>query len=164
MLTKEQRQAVMDEYMAETRANMVVPRDFIEWLRPQTDHPAHPHFFAKSDDDAAMEYRLALFRQFAAGLRIKVKVEYSEPVTQNVSVVVREFPAYISPVGSRKSGGGYVPMVPEYGPALDELLRQGAQSLQSWLRRYAGAFEKAGVDLTPITEIAGQIEARVDAA
>lgn len=164
MLTKDQRQSVIDEYMADTRVNMVVPRDFIEWLRPKEDHPAHSHFFAKSDEEAAQEYRLALFRQFASGLRISVRVEYSQPETREVSVNVREFPAYVSPASTRKSGGGYIPVVPEEAAAMQEVRRQGAVALRSWLARYRGAYEMTGVDLSPIEEIAAQILGGVEAA
>lgn len=162
-LDKGQRQAVMDEYMAATGANMVKPRDFLAWLSPQTDHVAWPWFFAVTDEDAALAWRVAKFRQFAAGLRIHAEVHYSNPVTQEVSVKVTRLPAYVSPLAGRAHGGGYVrnDASPE---ALEELRSQGGVALRAWLKRYRGAFEAAGVDLSPVDEIAGSAVAGVVAA
>ena len=158
-MNREQRQAVIDEYMAETGEPRVIPARFIEWLRPQHNHIAHRHFFAKSEEDAAQEYRVALFRQFASGLRISVKVEVTDPVTSNVSVIVRQFPAMISPVVNRRAGGGYVAFDHSDPAAFAELRRQGARAMQSWLQRYRDAFE--GIDLGAIEEIAASQDASV---
>ena len=60
------------------------------------------------DSVAARNWRIDKARQMASGLRIVVK---QEDVTQSevISIKVTEYPAYISPVATRKSGGGYEP-------------------------------------------------------
>ena len=149
----QERQAVIDEYMSATEESSIVPSAFIEWLWPKGNHPAHAYFFAKSDEDAAMEYRLSRFRQFANGLRITVKVNYTDPVTSVVTVLPREFPALISAVAGRRSSGGYEPFDPSDPEAMAELQRQGSASMRSWLARYRGAFEAVGFDLSPLEKI-----------
>lgn len=159
-LNKDQRQAAIDEYLAETRQNMVKAHQFIAWLRPQEDHPAWPWFFAITDEDAATAFRVQQFRRFANGLRIHAEVHYSDPVTQEVSVRVEKLPAYVSPLAGRAHGGGYVrnDASPE---ALEELRMQGGVHLRGWLKRYRVAFEAAGVDLSAVEEIAGATVAGV---
>lgn len=157
--TKKDRQRIIDAYLSETGKNMFVPGEFIDWLSGQSDHEAYPWFFAKSDGEAAREYRIGLARQMASGLRITVQP--SEAKGSVVSLTVREYPAYVSPVAGRKAGGGYERFDPEDEAALAELKRQAVTSLNSWLRRYAGAVEESGVDVTPIKEIAALIEGRV---
>lgn len=157
--TKQDRQRIIDAYLSETGKNMFVPGEFIDWLSGQSDHEAYPWFFTKSDGEAAREYRIGLARQMASGLRITVQP--SEAKGSVVSLTVREYPAYVSPVAGRKAGGGYERFDPEDAAALAELQRQAVVSLNSWLRRYAGAVEESGVDVTPIKEIAALIEGRV---
>ena len=156
-MNKNERQAVIDEYLEQTGSDTVVPREFIDWMRPRTNHPAHRYFFARSDEEAAMEYRLSLFRQFASGLRVSFKVKYTDPVSTKVKIEVREFPALISPVAGRKGGGGYERFDPKSAASMSELQRQGAQALQSWLARYRGAAEAAGADVKPIEEIVAHL-------
>ena len=154
--TKADRQRIIDGYLSETGRNMFVPGEFIDWLADNQDHEAHPWFFAKDDASAARVYRIGLARQMASGLRVVAEVSTTQ--AKVVQIVVREFPAYVSPVASRKSGGGYEPFDPKDEAAMAELRRQGAVALQSWLRRYRGAFE--GVDLSAVEEIAAS-EGRV---
>lgn len=161
MLSKEQRQAVLDDYLARTRVNIVNPRDFLEWLRPQEDNPAHSYFFAKSDDEAAREYRVWQFRQFANGLRVSVKVEYTAPKESKVRVAVREYPAFVSPTGTRHDGGGYVPVSVKDEALMADLRRQGATALTAWLRRYRGAFEMADIDVSAVEEIVAKVNGGV---
>ena len=92
----------------------------------------------------------------ASGLRIVAEVSTAPAAGSVVQITVREFPAFVSPVASRKSGGGYEPFDPSDVAAMDELRRQGAVALRSWLARYRGAFN--GVDLTVIEEIAAQAD------
>jgi hypothetical protein len=152
-MNREERQAVIDEYIAETGEASVVPAAFIEWLRPRKNHLAHGWFFAKSDADAAFEYRMLRFRQFANGLRITVQVTYSDPVTSKVTLIPREFPAMVSPVAGRRAGGGYQAFDPSDPALMAELRRQGATAMRAWLARYRGAYEAAGVDLAPLEQI-----------
>jgi hypothetical protein len=157
--TKQDRQRIIDAYLSETGKNMFVPGEFIDWLSGQPDHEAYPWFFAKNDTEAAREYRIGLARQMASGLRITMRI--NEAKGSVVNLTVREYPAYVSPMAGRKSGGGYERFDPEDEAALAELKRQAVTSLNSWLRRYAGAVEEGGVDVTPIKEIVSQIEGHV---
>lgn len=152
--TKADRQRIIDGYFHETGENMFVPSAFIDWLADQPEHEAYGWFYGKDDATAAREYRIGMARQMASGLRIVAEVSTTK--AQVVQIAVREFPAYVSPVASRKSGGGYEPFDPKDSAAMDELRRQGVVALRSWLDRYRGAF--AGVDLTTIEEIAAQAD------
>lgn len=157
--TKKDRQRIIDGYLSETGKNMFVPGEFIDWLSGQSDHEAYPWFFAKSDGEAAREYRISLARQMASGLRISV--QDSEAKGSVVNLTVREYPAYVSPASGRKGGGGYERFDPEDAAALAELQRQAATALNSWLRRYEGAVSEGGIDVSPIKEIMTQIEGHV---
>ena len=154
--TKADRQRIIDGYLAETGRNMFNAAEFIDWLGEQPEHEAYEWFYAKDDASAAREYRIGLARQMASGLRIVAEVSTAPQKGKVVQIAVREFPAYVSPVATRKAGGGYEPFDPQDGAAMAELRRQGAVALRSWLARYRGAFE--GVDLTKIEEIAAQAD------
>jgi hypothetical protein len=156
-MNQQERQAVIDEYISETGENFVVPAAFIEWLRPKNNHPAHGWFFSKPDADAALEYRMLRFRQFANGLRITVQVSYSDPVSTLVKLIPREFPAMVSPVSGRQNGGGYQAFDPNDSALMEELRRQGVTAMRSWLARYRGAFEAIGVDLSPLEKIGSPV-------
>jgi hypothetical protein len=144
------RQAIIDGYLIETGRNMFSAAEFIDWLEGQPDHEAHEWFFGMGDAEAARQHRIALARRMASGLRIVAKVETKQ--ARVVQITEREYPAYVSPVASRKHGGGYERFDPKDGASMDELRRQGRTALQSWLDRYRGAF--ADADLTALEEIA----------
>lgn len=161
--TSKDRQRIIDDYLTGTGRNMFHAGEFIDWLSTQKKHEAYPWFFSKTDGEAAREYRIGLARQMASGLRIKVQpVEQKKGNVTNLRV--REYPAYVSPVKGRQSGGGYERFDPKDEFALAELRRQAAASLSSWLRRYGAAIEDSGVDLTPLKETASVIEGRVVSA
>jgi hypothetical protein len=88
----------------------------------------------------------------ASGLRIVV--QDSAPEDQVVSITVREYPTFISPVKLRKSGGGYERFDPDSEDSQRELRRQAATALATWLSRYRGCAENFGLNLTAIEEIA----------
>lgn len=160
--TSKDRQRIIDEYLAATGKNQFIPSEFIDWLSTQKDHEAYPWFFSKDDAEAAREYRIGLARQMASGLRISAQVSEAKP--KSVSVSVREYPALVSPVSGRKTGGGYEPFHPDDPAMVAELRRQGAQALRSWLNRYRGVMESGGTDVSSIEKIAAQIEGSVVAA
>ncbi|CAB4167206.1 hypothetical protein UFOVP858_19 [uncultured Caudovirales phage] len=147
--TKE-RQRIVDEYLQATGRNMFVPGEFVDWLKGQPKHEAYPWFYGMTDGDAARQWRIDLARRMASGLRIVVRDE--EPETS--TIVVREYPAFVSPVDGRKDGGGYAPFDPRSEIDQAELRRQAAVSLTSWLNRYRGCAENIGVDVSPLEEIA----------
>lgn len=153
--TKRDRQKIIDDYLQESGANMFNAAEFIDWLSGKPDHQAYPWFFAKDDEAAAREYRIGLARQMASGLRIIAKVS-TVGESNVVHIVTHEYPAYVSPMAGRRSGGGYEPFNPEDAEHIAELQRQGARALRSWLDRYASVF--AQYDLTSIEIIAGQAE------
>lgn len=159
--TKADRQRIIDGYLASTGRNMFHAGEFIDWLSEQSDHEAYSWFFAKDDSEAAREYRIGLARRMASGLRITTQVSTAPKKGSVVSLTVRELPAYVSPMSARKGGGGYVPVDPQDEVALSEIRRQGATALRSWLRRYGGAMEESGIDVSQIEEIASKIDGRV---
>lgn len=150
---KKERQKIIDDYLAETGRNIFVPGEFIDWLSGQKRHLAYPWFFSKSDKEAAREHRIWMARQMASGLRITSRSEDVGGAV--VSVTVREYPAFVSPMGGRKSGGGYEPFDPSDGAQIAELRRQGIVALQSWLNRYGGVFGKTA---DPVRQIVDGIE------
>jgi hypothetical protein len=144
------RQRIIDGYLAATGRNLFQPREFVEWLADKPDHEAYPIIFAKSDGEAALEYRIDIARRMAAGLR--VTVTHSETVNRVVQVTTREYPAYVSPMAHRRGGGGYQPFSEEDHMA--ELRAQGRVALRGWLERYRGAFEADGVGLSGVEALA----------
>ncbi|WP_270374988.1 hypothetical protein [Marinicauda sp. Alg238-R41] len=154
--TKADRQRIIDGYLGATGRNQFVPGEFVDWLSGQPDHEAYGWFFGKDDAEAAREYRIDLARQMASGLRIVSQV--SSARSTRMKVATREFPALISPVAGRKGGGGYTSFDPHDTGDRSELLRQGAVSLRSWLNRYRGAAEMAGVNVSQIETIIAKIE------
>lgn len=157
------RRAIIDGYLADTGQNVFDPGEFVDWLSERPDHEAYAWFFAKDDATAAREYRIEMARKMAAGLRITVRVE--QPAQGKVvKVSERSYPAFISPVAGRRAGGGYQPFDPNDPASLEELRRQGLVALASWVERYAGAFEAAGVDCDPIRQIAAASADRVASA
>lgn len=152
-LTKKDRQRIIDDYLSKSGRNMFVPAEFVDWLQERPEHEAYEAFFGTTDAVAAREYRTQMARKMASGLRIVARQEDARKAAV-VSISVREYPAFVSPVAGRKTGGGYEPFDPDNAAQLAELVEQGRASLRGWLARYRGAFEEAGVDLSDIEKIA----------
>ena len=159
--TSKDRQRIIDEYLSATGRNMFVPGEFVDWLSGQPDHEAYDWFFGQGDEEAARNYRITMARKMASGLRITAKVTATPDKGNPVSVKVREFPAMISPIHGRKHGGGYELFDPKDDKSQEELRQQAAASLRSWLSRYRGVAEHAGVNVGPIEEIATALSGRV---
>lgn len=149
---KSERQRIIDDYLAATGKNMFVAAEFVDWLQDYPDHEAFPIFFSKDDHSAAREYRIGLARRMASGLRIVARVSTAPTEAQVVSLTVREFPAYHSPMGGRRSGGGYVRTDPDDPAHIAELRRQGLVSLKAWLCRYGGTFGDAAAPVHEMIE------------
>lgn len=158
-----ERQRVVDAYLNASGRNQFVPREFLAWLRERPDHPAHPVFFGMDDVDAAQAWREGRVRHWVSGLRIAVRMADAGP-SAVAGVVVRELPAMVSPAAGRSAGGGYAPVDPSDPAMLAELRRQAAGALDSWLGRYAGVTELAGVDTMPIREIGAHLAGGVAVA
>jgi hypothetical protein len=147
---KKERQRIVDEYLQATGRNMFVPGEFVDWLADQPEHEAYEWFYALEDSEAARQYRIDLARRMASGLRIVV----SDTDAVTSTIVVREYPAYVSPVAARKMGGGYAPFDPRSEIDQAELRRQAATSLAAWLNRYRGCAENIGLDVGPLEAVA----------
>ena len=72
--TKNDRQAVIDDYLNQTGRNSYVPSEFIDWLRDKPDHKVYDLFFGMSDVEMADKHRENIARRFASGLRITIKI------------------------------------------------------------------------------------------
>ena len=150
---KKDRQRIVDGYLQETGRNMFVPGEFVDWLADQPEHEAYEWFYALEDGEAARQYRIDLARRMASGLR--VVISDTDAVTS--TIVVREYPAYVSPVAARKMGGGYAPFDPRSEIDQAELRRQAAVSLTSWLNRFRGCAENVGMDMEPLERVAAAL-------
>ena len=146
------RQKIIDGYLSITGRNMFIPGEFVDWLADQPSHEAYEWFFGMGDDEAARQHRIGMARRMASGLRIASQAQETKATV--VSITTRDYPAFVSPISSRKSGGGYEPVDPEDEQQITELRRQGASALRGWLARYRGAFEHVGIDLSGIEEVA----------
>ena len=153
--TKRDRQKIIDGYLQDSGENMFSASGFVDWLSERPDHQAYSWFFAKDDEAAAREYRIGLARQMASGLRIVSNVS---TVTEAnvVQIITHEYPAYVSPMAGRRTGGGYERFDPEDAEHIAELQRQGARAQRSWLDRYASVF--SDYDLQVIEAIAERAE------
>jgi hypothetical protein len=151
------RQAIIDEYLNDTGANSFMPKDFLEWLRERPTHRAYALFFSADDEEAAEQFRLQLVRQFIAGLRIKVAVSTAPSEAKQVNVTV-SMPAYISPVGNRRGGGGYIATDINDPETMREMARQAATDLRRVLERHDGIGKLSGIDMSPLAALASMFD------
>lgn len=159
---KKERQRIIDEYLAASGRNMFIPHEFVDWLGGQPEHEAYDWFYGIDDAEAARQHRIQMARQMASGLRIVV--QDSAPKDQVVSINVREYPAFVSPMGLRKKGGGYERFDPHSEESQRELRRQAATAMAAWLSRYRGCVEKFGLDMQPLEHIVEMLREVKDAA
>jgi hypothetical protein len=152
---KKERQKLIDEYLIESGHNLFVPHEFVDWLGGQPDHRAYDWFYGMGDAETARQHRIQLARQLASGLRIVV--QDSVTTDQVVSMNVKEYPTFISPVALRKNGGGYQRFDPYNVESQEELRRQAATALASWLSRYRGCAENFGLDLSSLESITEEL-------
>ena len=145
---KKQLQQFIDDYLAETGENQFVPSAFVAWLGGKPQHPLHALVFSKTNDEAAFAWRVDYVRRLTSGLRITVKIE--ETKRRVTSVVVRQFPAMVSPVAGRRLGGGYSAFDPNDAESVAELVRQGLSALNSWVGRFGDVFDHAKIDISAI--------------
>ena len=147
-----ERQKIVDRYLNETGKNQYVPAEFCAYLKDKPNHPAYAYIYGSDNDEAANKWRVYLATQFVSGLKLVV----SEQVVTGAesSFVVKEYPALISPVSHRKSGGGYHHYDPESEQDQEELRTQAARSLTAWINKYRSIVHDQGIDLTQIEEIA----------
>lgn len=154
---KQTRQRYIDEYLNATGRNTFIPGEFVDWLQGQPEHDLFKAFFGKGDEHAAREHRIHLARGMASGLRLTVSHETVDE-KKVVTVVSREYPAFVSAVAHRKDGGGYVPFDAGDDAMQAELRRQAATALRSWLGRYRGVAEAGGISLAGIEAVATALD------
>ena len=149
--SKKTKQRIIDDYLQPRQARTCLSRrsSLIGWLIILIMKPTR---LSGRDDELLNEAKLDLARRFASGLRIVAKTEVIESEVRRIKVT--EYPAYISPVTTRRQGGGYEPFDPESEESQAELRRQAGVQLAAWLNRYRGAAEHIGLDMTPIEEMA----------
>ena len=162
-----EKQNIIDGYLNDTGRDLFVPAEFLDWLRDNEGHPCYGLFFGRDDADLAWEYRKDMVRNWVSGLRLRIRVEHKPTdKSKTVKVTEREWPAMISPSSLRRNGGGYYGVNLDDPDHLDELSRQAAASLESWLERNGGIAEMKGCDLAMIKETVGLLRcyARVSTA
>jgi hypothetical protein len=140
--TKERRQEIIQEFAVRHNGNYN-PRIFLEEVeRVGPLHPAHG-WFEWDADKAAFEHKLWQAREFAKGLRVTFQVE-EVGQTKPVRIRQTETPLVISPIATRRDGGGYKLFDANDPSHMAEHCRQAAQAMETWLRRYGSAVEFAG--------------------
>lgn len=159
MLSRQDRQKIVNDYLQETGRNMLVPSEFIDWLKDKTEHPCHGIFFGKSDSEAAQAWRIDQVRSWVSGLRITVTVpEQVRTVIGKITVEEVSLPAAFSPMAGRKESGGYVTTDPKDPQHLQEIAMQGAQAMRQWIERYSGVAALFGIDTSAASKIADKLE------
>ena len=137
---------------------LISSRKFAKLAAMSFLHPAF-EWFQWDDETAADQYRIWQARTFVQGLRIKFEVITTK---RSISgVVVREAPAYVSPIEDRRAGGGYLQVDMDNADHVAELLRQASVSFETWVRRYGDVFITAGgkeSDFAKIRKILTNIE------
>ena len=147
------RQTIVDEYLNSTRANRLVPADFLSWLKKRPKHRAYGLFFGATDAEAAHEHRLAKVRNFVNGLRITVSVSTYPSEAKSAKVMVT-IPTFISPASSRRGGGGYVQTDMEDPEMRREMARQVAADLRRVVERHQGIATVLVIDISAISQAA----------
>ena len=118
------------------------------------EHPAY-EWFEWSNQKAAREHRLWQAREFAIGLKIKFEVETVD--RGKVRLVSTTAPMVISPLDTRKDGGGYFVTNPANPDHMREHCRQAALSLKLFLARYEGAVVYAGGNSANLQDAYGRL-------
>ena len=147
---KHERQKIVDTYLNDTGKNRYVAAEFCEYLKDKPDHPAYSYIYGTTDEDAARKFRLMLATQFVSGLKLVVSEQIITGST--ASFVVSEYPALISPVSDRKSGGGYHHFDPDSEQDRVEIETQAARTLTAWINKYRSVAQRKGLDLTQMEE------------
>jgi hypothetical protein len=160
------RQRIINEYLNITRRNVFVPAEFLDWLKDNPGHEVYDLFYGKSDEEAAHEYRLTLVRKFVNGTRIAVAYSTAPSDAKDVKVEVTEqtvkLPAFVSPMETRKDGGGYHATDVNDPATMQELARQAAADLRRVIQRHSGLATMLGIDLTALKDVADAFSAKAE--
>ena len=147
---------VINGYLEEVGKTKFVPEEFINWLEHKPDHEMYDAFFGEDDSVAAHKWRVHQATRMVTGLRIVHSVEPAtvKELKIETSKEPRQYPAFISPMADRPSGGGFYMMDPDDDTVQAELRRQAANQLTNWLTRYRGCAEHFGIDLSGVDQVA----------
>lgn len=157
--TKALRQQIVSEF-AKENGGWFDPALFLDAVREVgVDHPAYD-WFVWDDDKAAREFRLDQARDFARGLVVRFEIE--EVHRGKMRIAEHSAPLVISPLSSRRGGGGYFVTDPASDEHMDELRRQAAQSLRWFISRYEAVLTHVGVGLTPLEKVQALLEDQVE--
>jgi hypothetical protein len=140
-LSKQEREAILRDYCARNGGRYDARAFASEVRATGKSHPA-AGWFEWDFGKAAEEWWVEQARQFAQGIKIVYEVQ---SIDSKVGPVTVEYPALISPLESRNSGGGYIAVDPDDPSHLNEMARQAAKDLESWLFRYRHTAERFGV-------------------
>lgn len=156
-LSKADRQRIVKDY-ADRHGGKFEINGFLREVRASNGtHEAWP-WFEWDPFKAHEEHLRNQAREFVQGLTITFKIEMIE---RNVgAVIVREAPAYISPVANRRDGGGYHSVDPNNPEHRAEIARQGLVALESWVDRYGGILETEGISTLGAAMIVKDLEAK----
>lgn len=157
MITTERRAEIVTEF-AERHGGIFDPREFLSEVESTgMSHPAWD-WFEWNHRTAAHKYRLHQAIKFTANLTIKVEVRTVQGGA--LKITREEAPLALSPLRLRhaEDGGGYIIAGPRSPDYLDELTRQAAARLTSYVARYSAALIRAGLDPGEFERIAAQLE------
>lgn len=156
---KKWRQDVINEFLAATGSNVFYAQAFVDYVSERPKHVLHSVLFGKEDADLANEWRLGYVRGFISRIKVHVPQEELPENPRSITVRYSDQPVFVSPIVSRKVGGGYIGSAGEDGQL--ELAAQGAKALHAWLVRFTIVSERMGVDVTPIEKIAVKLSQSV---
>lgn len=160
--TRQKRQEIIDDYLQQTGENLFVAAKFVDWLSDKKEHEAYEWFYGLGDEEAARQYRIDLARNMASGLRVTATFSTAPQQVKSVSVKSRDYPAMISPMSMRGSGGGYISFDPSDTKSMAEFRNEAAMMLRSWVKRYRIAIDD-NIAVT-LEDIAFSVEAALEEA
>lgn len=155
--TKELRQKIVEDF-SRRHNGQYSPELFLKEVKEAGETHEAYSWFEWDGKKAAQEYRLWQARSFAKDLRINFTVE-EVGTSGAVTVRATEMPAVLSPVGGRKTGGGYVLTNPNDPEHMAEHCRQAGTALLSWLNRYSAALVHVDGSTKNIERLASAMQA-----
>ena len=154
-IKKAERRTIVQDFM-ERHGGRYDPRVFVDEVRrSKGKHPAWT-WFTWDDDKAAEDYRVWQARVFVQEIVVQFSVEQIR--RGHVVVVAVDAPAFVSPMDTRRSGGGYVELNPDDPVQMVNLCSEAARALQAWVRRYSGAVAYVGGSVSGSQKLAGLLE------
>ena len=154
-IKKADRRAIVQDFM-ERHGGRYDPRAFVDEVRRSNGQHQAWTWFTWDDDKAAEDHRIWQARVFAQDIVVQFSVEQIR--RGSVVVVSADAPAFVSPLDTRRSGGGYVELDPDDPAQMAILCAEAARSLQAWVRRYSGAVAYVGGLISGSQKLAGLLE------